>query len=70
MPYLMEQKNPSPAKKRKRDDDLNEYLPEGPQDDAAEYGSFDFDELLDEQVRPSPFSLSSISPGISHPFVM
>lgn len=45
------QKKLSP-KKRKRDDNLNEFLPEWPQDGAVEYGSLDFDELLDEPVRP------------------
>ncbi|KIJ70041.1 hypothetical protein HYDPIDRAFT_171956 [Hydnomerulius pinastri MD-312] len=37
-------------KKRKRDDDLNEFLPEAPPDEASTYGSLDFGEVLDEEV--------------------
>ncbi|KAF9247293.1 hypothetical protein BU15DRAFT_84810 [Melanogaster broomeanus] len=36
--------------KRKRDDDLNEFLPEGPPDEASTYGNLDFSEVLDEEV--------------------
>ncbi|KAK0191044.1 hypothetical protein F5146DRAFT_931348 [Armillaria mellea] len=38
-------------KKRKRDaKDVNEFLPEGPADEAAKYGSLDFNEVLDTEI--------------------
>ncbi|KAG2348986.1 hypothetical protein BDR05DRAFT_1028076 [Suillus weaverae] len=37
-------------RKRKWDDDLNELLPDGPPDEAAAYGSLEFNEVLDEAV--------------------
>ncbi|KAK0486868.1 hypothetical protein EDD18DRAFT_651532 [Armillaria luteobubalina] len=38
-------------KKRKREaDDVNEFLPNGPTDEAAKYGSLDFNEVLDTEV--------------------
>ncbi|TFY56315.1 hypothetical protein EVJ58_g7720 [Rhodofomes roseus] len=40
-----------PRKKRKRDDDLNELLPDRPPDDGELYGSLEFKEVLDETVR-------------------
>ncbi|KAG8218580.1 hypothetical protein J3R82DRAFT_4221 [Butyriboletus roseoflavus] len=40
----------TPKKKRKRDDDLNEYLPPAPSDEGSAYGSMDFNDVLDEQV--------------------
>ncbi|KAI5124919.1 hypothetical protein M0805_007347 [Coniferiporia weirii] len=39
----------SPAKKRKRDDDLDELLPSGPRDEGASLGSFEFNEVRDEE---------------------
>ncbi|THH08656.1 hypothetical protein EW145_g2574 [Phellinidium pouzarii] len=41
-------KKPS-SRKRKRDDDLNEFLPDGPPDEGATLGSFEFKEVLDEE---------------------
>lgn len=38
------------SKKRKRDDDLNESLPDGPTHEGAMLGSMEFNEVLDEQV--------------------
>jgi hypothetical protein len=38
-------------RKRKRVDDGNEFLPDGPTDDAARYGSLEFNEVFDEEVR-------------------
>jgi hypothetical protein len=40
----------TPKNKRKRDDDLNEFLPEAPPDEASAYGSMDFNDVLDEEV--------------------
>lgn len=37
-------------KKRKRSDDTNEFLPDGPTDEASKYGSLEFNEVLDEDV--------------------
>ncbi|KAG5342547.1 hypothetical protein C0989_000675 [Termitomyces sp. Mn162] len=39
-----------PKRKRKRPDDHNEFLPKGPVDEAANYGSLDFGEILDEEI--------------------
>ena len=38
------------GKKRKRDDDLNEFLPDHAPDDGESYGSLEFNEILDEEV--------------------
>ncbi|KAK0490930.1 hypothetical protein IW261DRAFT_1547212 [Armillaria novae-zelandiae] len=38
-------------KKRKREaKDVNEFLPDGPTDEAAKYGSLDFNEVLDTEI--------------------
>ncbi|OCH94137.1 hypothetical protein OBBRIDRAFT_198789 [Obba rivulosa] len=42
---------PRPKKKRKRDDDLNEFLPSGPQGEAETNGSLEFNEVLDEETK-------------------
>ncbi|KDQ20674.1 hypothetical protein BOTBODRAFT_26689 [Botryobasidium botryosum FD-172 SS1] len=39
--------------KRKRDDDLNEDLPDGPTSEGARYGNMDFEEILDEELLKS-----------------
>lgn len=39
----------TPTKKRKRIEDVNDFLP-GPTDEAARYGSMDFNEVLDPEV--------------------
>ena len=31
--------------------DVNELLPDGPQDEGVDFGSFEFKEVLDEEVR-------------------
>jgi hypothetical protein len=55
------QKKPSP-KKRKRDSDVNEFLPKGPPDEDAAYGSLEFNEQLDEEVgAPSSHYFASCS---------
>ncbi|KAH8113260.1 hypothetical protein DFH11DRAFT_1601049 [Phellopilus nigrolimitatus] len=38
------------SKKRKRDDDLNEFLPTGPRDEGAALGSFEFNEVTDVEA--------------------
>ncbi|KAG1907108.1 uncharacterized protein F5891DRAFT_940717 [Suillus fuscotomentosus] len=54
----------SPLKrKRKRDDDLlNELLPDGPPDEAAAYGSLEFNEVLDETVLNTKFTVVNRAP--------
>ncbi|KAF9464476.1 hypothetical protein BDZ94DRAFT_1162134 [Collybia nuda] len=49
-PYPSESTIPEPTGKRKRQDDINELLPNGPIDEAARYGNHVFDEILDEQI--------------------
>ncbi|KAG6821636.1 hypothetical protein H0H93_000145 [Arthromyces matolae] len=39
-----------PKRKRNRPDDINEFLPKAPVDDASTYGSLDFGEILEEDV--------------------
>lgn len=45
----------SPPRKRKRPDNNNEYLCDGPEDseETANSASFGFNEILDEEVRKS-----------------
>ncbi|KAG6829608.1 hypothetical protein H0H92_004077 [Tricholoma furcatifolium] len=40
-----------PKRKRKHPDEVNEFLPTEPVDEAATYGSLEFNEILDEEVR-------------------
>ncbi|KAG1806733.1 uncharacterized protein HD556DRAFT_334202 [Suillus plorans] len=50
-------------RKRKRDDDLlNELLPDGPPDEAAAYGSLEFNEVLDETVLNTKFTVVNRAP--------
>ncbi|OAX44571.1 hypothetical protein K503DRAFT_825731 [Rhizopogon vinicolor AM-OR11-026] len=49
-------------KKRKRDDDLNEFLPEEPPDEAAAYGSLGFSEVLDEAVLKTKSTVVNRAP--------
>ncbi len=49
-PTVLLQTKP-PQKKRKRDHDLNELLPERPREEGDSYGSLQFNENLDEGVR-------------------
>ena len=59
-----------PRKKRKRDDDLNEFLPDRPPDGGELYGSLDFKEALDEEVCVLPWSLPARSQrGFLEPMV-
>ncbi|KAG6873771.1 hypothetical protein C0995_011590 [Termitomyces sp. Mi166 len=39
----------TPPKRKRKRDDVNEFLPKSPDDEAANYGSFDFGEILDEE---------------------
>ncbi|KAG2077339.1 hypothetical protein BDR04DRAFT_1065949 [Suillus decipiens] len=48
--------------KRKRDDDLNEFLPDGPPDEAAAYGSLEFNEVLDEAVLKTKSTVVNRAP--------
>ncbi|KAJ8587433.1 hypothetical protein M405DRAFT_310780 [Rhizopogon salebrosus TDB-379] len=49
-------------KKRKRVDDSNEFLPEGPADEAAAYGSLEFNEVLDEEVLKTKSTVVNRAP--------
>ena len=43
------------TKKRRRDDDLNELLPSGPDGVGKAGGNFEFNEVLDEEVYSGYF---------------
>ncbi|PBK72668.1 hypothetical protein ARMSODRAFT_1015507 [Armillaria solidipes] len=48
-------------KKRKRETkDVNEFLPDGPTDEAAKYGSLDFNEVLDTEVSSSSLQPTTV----------
>ncbi|KAG2156137.1 hypothetical protein DEU56DRAFT_765719 [Suillus clintonianus] len=49
-------------RKRKWDDDLNELLPDGPSDEAAAYGSLEFNEVLDEAVLKTKSTIVNRAP--------
>ncbi|KAG7449117.1 uncharacterized protein BT62DRAFT_1002659 [Guyanagaster necrorhizus] len=50
-PTTTVEKLSTPTKKRKHEaKDVNEFLPDGPTDEAAKYGSLDFNEVLDINV--------------------
>ncbi|KAG6857107.1 hypothetical protein H0H87_009668 [Tephrocybe sp. NHM501043] len=51
-----------PKRKRKRLDDVNEFLPQGPADEAATYGSLDFGEILDEEILKSKATVVNRAP--------
>ncbi|KZP32973.1 hypothetical protein FIBSPDRAFT_722131 [Athelia psychrophila] len=48
-------------RKRKHDDDVNEFLPK-PSDEAATYGSLQFDEILDERILSTKFCVVNRAP--------
>jgi hypothetical protein len=49
-------------RKRKWDDDLNELLPDGPPDEAAAYGSLEFNEVLDEAILKTKSTVVNRAP--------
>ncbi|KIK92718.1 hypothetical protein PAXRUDRAFT_146685 [Paxillus rubicundulus Ve08.2h10] len=50
-------------KKRKRDDESNEFLPEAPPpDDASAYGNMDFGEVVDEEVLKTKSTVANRAP--------
>lgn len=51
-----------PKPKRKRIEDTNDLLPKGPVDEAANYGSLDFGEVLDEQVLENKSTVVNRAP--------
>ncbi|KAI0960287.1 hypothetical protein AcW1_004838 [Taiwanofungus camphoratus] len=51
-----------PRKKRKRDDDLNEFFPDRPLDEGEMYGSLEFNEILDEEVLKTKFTVVNRAP--------
>ncbi|EJD01102.1 uncharacterized protein FOMMEDRAFT_90098 [Fomitiporia mediterranea MF3/22] len=58
-------KVPSTARKRKRDDDLNEFLPAGPSSEGAALGSFEFNEVVDEEVLQTKLAVVNRAPVMS-----
>ncbi|PCH41074.1 hypothetical protein WOLCODRAFT_162792 [Wolfiporia cocos MD-104 SS10] len=55
---------PSQRRKRKRDDERNEFLPDRPSDEeeGAQYSSLEFNEILDEQVLSTKFAVVNRAP--------
>ncbi|KAG8965082.1 hypothetical protein FRC03_000963 [Tulasnella sp. 419] len=49
-------------RKRKKDDDLNEPLPDSTTPEGSEYGNFDFNEILDEKVLKSKSTFVNRAP--------
>lgn len=49
-------------KKRKRDDDLNELLPDRSPDEGESFSSLEFNEILDEKVLMSKFTVVNRAP--------
>ncbi|KAF9226546.1 hypothetical protein BS17DRAFT_864779 [Gyrodon lividus] len=49
-------------KKRKRDDESNEFLPVAPPDEASAYGNLDFSEVLDEKVLKTKSTVVNRAP--------
>ncbi|KAJ3016995.1 hypothetical protein NUW54_g686 [Trametes sanguinea] len=49
-------------RKRKRDDDLNEFLPSRPREEADAYGSLEFNEILDEEVIKTKYTVVNRAP--------
>ncbi|KAF8529189.1 hypothetical protein BU17DRAFT_73363 [Hysterangium stoloniferum] len=52
----------SSPKKRKRGGGYDELLPDGPRDEAADYGSFVFEELLDEEALKTKSTVVNRAP--------
>ncbi|CDO71254.1 hypothetical protein BN946_scf184908.g11 [Trametes cinnabarina] len=51
-----------PQRKRKRDEDLNELLPNRPRDEGDVYGSLEFNEILDEEVIKTKYAVVNRAP--------
>ncbi|TBU32804.1 hypothetical protein BD311DRAFT_511218 [Dichomitus squalens] len=49
-------------KKRKRDDDVNEFLPDRPPEEGDSYGSLEFNEILDEEAMKSKYTVINRAP--------
>ncbi|KAI3612201.1 hypothetical protein WG66_012156 [Moniliophthora roreri] len=49
-------------RKRKRNEDENEFLPKGPVDEASQYGSLDFNETVDEEVLQTKSTVVNRAP--------
>jgi len=52
----------SSSKKRKRGGDYDEPLPDDPPDEVADYGSFEFEELLDQEALKTKFAIVNRAP--------
>ncbi|TFK43459.1 hypothetical protein BDQ12DRAFT_731481 [Crucibulum laeve] len=53
----------TPAKKkRKRHEDTNEFLPDGPPDEASKYGSLEFNEIVDEEILKNKSAVVNRAP--------
>ncbi|RPD67196.1 hypothetical protein L227DRAFT_619426 [Lentinus tigrinus ALCF2SS1-6] len=55
-------RKPQAKKKRKRDDDLNELLPDKPPQEGDSYGSLDFHEVLDEEAIKPKYTVVNRAP--------
>ncbi|EJF61207.1 hypothetical protein BD309DRAFT_1072100 [Dichomitus squalens] len=49
-------------KKRKRDDDVNQFLPDRPPEEGDSYGSLEFNEVLDEEAMKSKYTVINRAP--------
>ncbi|KAI0771594.1 hypothetical protein BD413DRAFT_624977 [Trametes elegans] len=51
-----------PNRKRRRNDDVNELLPSGPPQEGTEYGSLEFNEILDEEAIKTKYTVVNRAP--------
>ncbi|KII95106.1 hypothetical protein PLICRDRAFT_48075 [Plicaturopsis crispa FD-325 SS-3] len=55
----------TPPKKKRKRDSLKDFLPDGPVDEATEYGDLDFNEVLDEEVLKTKSTVVNRAPLMS-----
>ncbi|KAH9951615.1 hypothetical protein B0H21DRAFT_716738 [Amylocystis lapponica] len=51
-----------PKRKRKRDNDINEFLPDRPSNEGELFGSLEFNEVLDEEVLKNKYTVVNRAP--------
>ncbi|KAL5488105.1 hypothetical protein ACEPAI_6213 [Sanghuangporus weigelae] len=64
-PSKLGKKSTQSPRKRKRDDDLNEPLPNGPDNESTSLGSLDFNEVLDEEILRTKAAVVNRAPVMS-----
>ncbi|KAL5530672.1 GLN1 [Sanghuangporus sanghuang] len=64
-PSRLGKKSTQSPRKRKRDDDLNEPLPNGPDNESTSLGSLDFNEVLDEETLLTKAAVVNRAPVMS-----